>query len=118
MPAASVDEYIAAQPEPVQPRLREMRAIIRAALPQATETISYGVPTYKVAGHGRGGFVSFGAAKNHCALYGPALDAFPDELSRYSTSKGTVRFPLDEPLPADLVRRLVLAKFGETDRQP
>ena len=89
-----------------------MRGILLDALPQATETISYGLPTYKVAGHGRGGFVSFGAAKEHCALYGAALNAFPEEIGGYSVSKGTIRFPLDQPVPADLVRRLVQAKFA------
>ena len=109
--AASVDQYIASQPAVVQSRLVEMRAILIDVLPQAIETISYGIPTYKMLGHGRGGFVSFGAAKGHCALYGAALDAFPNEVATYSVSKGTIRFPLDRPVPADLVRRLVQAKF-------
>jgi uncharacterized protein YdhG (YjbR/CyaY superfamily) len=109
--AASVDEYIESQPVGVQPRLRELRGILTDALPQATETISYGIPTYRVPGHGRGGFVSFGAAKDHCALYGAPLDTYPHEVSAYSVSKGTIRFPLDRPVPADLVRRLVQAKF-------
>jgi len=107
MPFATVDEYIAAQTPAAQERMREFRAVIREALPDARETISYGVPTYKMPK----GFVSFGAAKRHCALYGPALDAFPDELAAYKTSKGTVQFPLDQPIPSDLVRRLVQAKF-------
>ena len=102
----TVDDYIAAQSIKVQPRLRELRAIILAALPGATEVISYGMPTYKY-GTAR---CYFGAAKNHCALYGSAMDAFPDELRDYSTSKGTVRFPLDRPIPGELVRKLVTAK--------
>jgi len=104
---ASVDDYIAAQPLQTQERLGELRQAVRGALPHAREVISYGMPTYKVPG----GFVSFGAAKRHCALYGSAQDAFSDELRGYSTAKGTVRFPLDRPIPQALVRKLVLAKF-------
>jgi uncharacterized protein YdhG (YjbR/CyaY superfamily) len=106
MAPATVDEYIAAQAPEVQPRLREMREIIRGALPEATEVISYGMPTYVVAGRR----VHFGAAKRHCALYGVPLDAYPDDLRGYETSRGTVRFPLDRPVPKDLVRKLVTAK--------
>jgi uncharacterized protein YdhG (YjbR/CyaY superfamily) len=105
---ASVDEYIAAQPAAAQPMLRELRATIRAALPQAEELVSgYNLPTYKVGGKA---VTYFGAAKKHCALYGVLRDGFEEELQPYGdVSKGTVRFPLDQPLPADLVRRLVLA---------
>jgi uncharacterized protein YdhG (YjbR/CyaY superfamily) len=105
-----VDEYIAAQPAEVQPRLRELRAAVRAALPDAAEVISYGLPTYRF-GPGSS-YVSFGAAKRHCALYGSAVDQFREELRDYQTSKGTVRFPLDRPIPAELVRKLVLAKVA------
>jgi uncharacterized protein YdhG (YjbR/CyaY superfamily) len=107
-PFGTVDDYIAAQSTRVQPGLRELRAIIRAAVPEAVEVISYGLPTYKF----RGGFVSFGAAKRHCALYGSAMDAFAKELRGFDTSKGTVRFPLDQPIPEELVRKLVLAKVA------
>jgi uncharacterized protein YdhG (YjbR/CyaY superfamily) len=106
---ATVDDYIAAQSAAAQPRLYELRDAIRSAVPEATELISYGMPTYKL----RVSFVSFGAARRHCALYGSAMDAFPDELCDYDTSKGTVRFPLDQPIPHELVRKLVIAKaFG------
>ena len=86
----SVDDYIAAQSAEAQPRLRELRAIIRAAVPDAAEVISYGMPTYKF----RVGSVYFGAAKHHCAVYGFALHAFAEELRDFDTSKGTLRFPL------------------------
>jgi uncharacterized protein YdhG (YjbR/CyaY superfamily) len=62
--------------------------------------------------------VSFGAAKRHCALYGSAMDAFPDELRGFETSKGTVRFPLDRPIPADLVRSLVVTKLIGPESPP
>ena len=103
---ATVDDYIAAQSAAAQPRLRELRAIIRAAVPGATEIISYGLPTYRLGV----GSVYFGAAKRHCALYGSALDSFPEELQGLDTSKGTVRFPLDRPIPEELVHKLVVAK--------
>jgi len=103
---ATVDEYIAAQPAAAQPRLRELRAIIRAAVPEAAERISYGMPTFSFAT----GSVYFGAARRHCALYGSAMDACADELRGFDTSKGTVRFPLDQPIPEALVRKLVTAK--------
>jgi uncharacterized protein YdhG (YjbR/CyaY superfamily) len=105
---STVDDYIAAQPADVQPRLRELRDIIRDALPQATEVISYGMPTYTYAGRR----VHFGAAKHHCALYGSAMDQFADELRGFKTAKGTIQFPLDQPIPKELVRKLVTAKLG------
>jgi uncharacterized protein YdhG (YjbR/CyaY superfamily) len=115
MPAhATVDDYIAAQSAQTQPRLHELRAIIRAAVPDAAEVIAYDIPTYKF----RGAMVSFGAAKRHCALYGSAMDAFPDELRGFETSKGTVRFPLDRPIPADLVRSLVVTKLIGPESPP
>jgi uncharacterized protein YdhG (YjbR/CyaY superfamily) len=109
---ATVDDYIAAQSAEAQPRLRELRAVIRAAVPEATESISYGLPTYSL----RARFVHFGAAKRHCALYGSALGDFAEELRGYDTAKGTVRFPLDKPIPADLVTKLVTAKAAGQQR--
>jgi uncharacterized protein YdhG (YjbR/CyaY superfamily) len=107
---ASVDEYIAGQPALTQTRLRELRSAVRDAAPEASEVISYGIPTYKV----RGAMVSIGAAKRHCALYGVPLDACPEALEAYSTSKGTVRFPLEQPVPRELVQTLVRAKLASS----
>ena len=104
---SSVDEYISAQPVETQARLRELRAIIRQVVPDATEVISYDMPTYKLGGRR----VQFGAAKRHCALYGSAIDRFTNELRDFKTLKGTVQFPLDRPIPANLVRNLVAAKL-------
>ena len=103
----TVDDYIGAQPALAQPRLRELRAIIRAAAPQATEVISYGMPTYELGGRR----VHFGAARRHCALYGSAIDLFTNELRDFKTLNGTVQFPLDRPIPETLVRNLVIAKL-------
>jgi uncharacterized protein YdhG (YjbR/CyaY superfamily) len=100
---ATVDEYIAAQSEAARPRLRELRSIIHDVVPAATESISYGMPAYKLGASA----VYFAAAKRHCALYGVPLA----EVRGYKTSKGTLQLPLDQPVPAELVRELVLAKL-------
>lgn len=105
---SSVDDYIAAQPEPQRNRLLELRAAVREAAPEASEVIGYGMPTYKLGGRS----VHFGAAQRHCALYGVPVEAFAEQLTEYRTSRGTVQFKLDRPVPAELVRTLVTAKFG------
>ena len=104
----TVDEYIAGQSAQAQPRLRELRALIRTVVPDASEVISYGMPTYK-RGRQR---VHFALARGHYALYGVPIEPFADKLAGFKTSKGTVQFPLDQPLPAELVRALVAAKFA------
>jgi uncharacterized protein YdhG (YjbR/CyaY superfamily) len=110
---ATVDDYIAAQPPEAQARLRELRAIVRGAVPQATEVISYGMPTYRL-GKRR---VHFAAAKRHCALYGSAIDLFANEVRNFKTLKGTIQFPLDQPIPEDLVRKLVVAKLLDEQQE-
>ena len=112
MVAASVDEYIAAQTVEAQARLGELRAIIRDTIPEAQEIISYGMPAYRLP---VGVVTYFGAAKKHCALYGLVPEGFADELGGYRRSKGAVRFPLDRPIPADLVRKMVLAKLADRE---
>ena len=106
---ATVDEYIDAQPAQAQQRLRELRAVFRAALPDAAEVISYGLPTYKFGA----GFVYFGAAKRHCAIYGSSTVALAEDLRGFRQVKGTVRFPLDQPIPEVLVRKLLEATLAE-----
>lgn len=93
---ASVDDYIASFPADVQPRLVELRQTIHAAAPDAEETISYHMPTYIL--HGR--LVYFAAWKKHIALYaaGSAAAAYPEELAPYLQAKGTLQFPLSQPL--------------------
>src|SRR5258708_39473235 len=106
MPAPqTVDEYINAQPAEAQTRLNELRAIFRAALPDAAEVISYGMPTYKFDA----GSMYFGAAKRHCAIYGSSKVALAEELRAFRQAKGTVRFPLDKRIPAVLVTKLIAA---------
>jgi uncharacterized protein YdhG (YjbR/CyaY superfamily) len=105
----SVDAYIASYPEAVQRVLKRVRSIIRRALPGAEEAISYGIPTYKWQGRP---VLYFAGWKGHYSLY-PSGDhlvaAFKDELAPYAVSKGTIRFPLSEPVPAKLVEGI--AKF-------
>jgi uncharacterized protein YdhG (YjbR/CyaY superfamily) len=105
---STVDDYIANQSDEAQLRLHELRSIIRAAIPECVEGISYGIPTYKLDDR----VVSIGAARKHCALYGTPMDLFRDELRGFKTLKGTVQFPLDQPVPDALVRKLVLAKLA------
>jgi uncharacterized protein YdhG (YjbR/CyaY superfamily) len=105
----SVSDYIAAQPPELQRVLRRVRAIVRKALPGAEEVISYQIPTYKLHGIA---VVYFAGWKRHYSLYpaGAALvAAFTAELAPYKVTKGTIRFPLDEPVPAKLIERI--AKF-------
>src|SRR5262245_1552559 len=102
-----VDDYIASQPDEVQPVLQRVRRIIRRALPDAEETISYRIPTYKQIGQD---VVYFAAFKQHWSLYpvtGAVRAQLTRELASYEGGKGTVRFPLSEPMPARLVDRIV-----------
>jgi uncharacterized protein YdhG (YjbR/CyaY superfamily) len=105
--SGGVAAYIAKQPTAAQPILQRVRRIIRKVLPDAEETISYQIPTYKL--HGQY-VVYFAGWKKHWSLYpvtGAARAALEADLEPYELSKGTIRFPLDEPLPAKLVERIV-----------
>ena len=113
--AKDVDAYLAAAPAEAQPMLAQLRKLIRAAAPKAQETISYQIPAYKYEGRP---LVYFGAAKKHCGLYGigsSVIVAFQEELEGYAGSKGTIQFPLNKPLPARLVTRLVKAQAAENE---
>ena len=104
-PFDTADQYIDAQPQAAQTRLRELQAIVHEVLPDAAGVISYGMPTYRFPG----GALYFGAGKRHVAVYGFATEPFKDELSGFQQSKGTVRFPLDRPIPSELVRKMAQA---------
>jgi uncharacterized protein YdhG (YjbR/CyaY superfamily) len=113
-PTASqdIDEYIAGFPENVRELLTKIRTTIREAAPDAEEAIKYRMPTFTLHGN----LVHFAAFKNHIGFY-PAprgIEAFKDELSAYEGAKGTVRFPLDKPIPFDLIRRIVEFRVKET----
>jgi uncharacterized protein YdhG (YjbR/CyaY superfamily) len=112
----SIDEYLAGVPEPARTTLNTIRATIRAAVsPEATEVISYRIPAVKY----KGMLVWFGAFSDHCSLFpGPGImEAFKDELKRYSISKGTIQFPLDKPLPATLLRKIVKARVAANEKK-
>ncbi len=107
----TIDEYIAAFPEEKRTTLEALRATIRAAAPDAEECISYNMPAFALHGI----LVYFAAAKNHIGFYPTpsAIAAFQEELSAYAGSKGAVRFPMDQPLPIDLIRRIVQFRVAE-----
>lgn len=110
--AKSIDAYIAAFPPGTQEILEQMRAIIRATVPDATETMSYAIPTFDVDGKH---LVHFAGFARHVGFYPTpsGMAAFDDELAAYKHGKGSVQFPLEEPLPADLIRRMVVFRVGE-----
>ena len=111
----TVDEYLAGVPEPARSTLEKVRAVIRsAAPPEATEVISYGIPMFKY----KGMLMGFAAFSDHCSLFPGALpEAFKKELKHFPTSKGTIRFPVDKPMPAQLVKRLVKARMAENENK-
>jgi uncharacterized protein YdhG (YjbR/CyaY superfamily) len=104
-PYKDIDAYISAQPENIQVLLDTIRETIKQAAPEATEMISYQMPAFKL----HGPLAYFAAYKNHIGFYPTPLPivAFKEELSIYKTSKGAVQFPLDQPLPLDLITRMV-----------
>jgi uncharacterized protein YdhG (YjbR/CyaY superfamily) len=112
-----VDEYLARLPQPARGTLSRIRATIRAAAPpDATEAISYGMPAFKY----KGGLVAYAAFSNHCSFFpmDPAvIEAFRDELKAYQTSKGTIQFPVDKPLPAALVKKIVKTRVAGNEQK-
>jgi len=107
------DEYLAALSEDKRAALQKLRKTIRAAAPKAEEYIGYGLAAFRLDGMP---LVALGATKNHCAFYlmsGSTVAAHEGELEGYDTSKGTIRFAADKPLPAALVTRLVKARIAE-----
>ncbi len=111
---ANVDDYLARVPEPARGTLNRVRAAIRsAAPPETTETISYGMPMFKY----KGMLVGLAAFGKHCSLFpGPGvIETFRKELESFPTSKGTIRFPVDKPLSAALVKKLVRARVAEIE---
>lgn len=100
-----IDAYIAACPAEVQEKLKALREVIREEAPLAKEKISYGLPTF----HQEQNLIHFAAFEGHIGVYpgSEAMEVFAEELKGYSTSKGTIRIPLTEPLPFPLIRRIV-----------
>jgi uncharacterized protein YdhG (YjbR/CyaY superfamily) len=115
--AATVDEFLAAVPPDKRSALEDLRTVIRGAAPGATELINYGVPMFRL--HGKN-LVSYAAARGHCSFYvqSPAvMEAHADALAGFKTSKGTVNFTPDKPIPPDLVTSLVKARIAENARK-
>jgi uncharacterized protein YdhG (YjbR/CyaY superfamily) len=110
--ATTIDAYVAEFPPETRTVLEEMRALIRASAPDATETMSYAIPTFDM---GRRHLVHFAGYEHHIGFYPGAagIAAFQDDLGRYKSAKGSVQFPLGEPLPRDLIRRMVEFRVGE-----
>ncbi len=111
----TIDEYIAQSPKAVQPTLRKLRSTIQEAAPEAEEKISYQMPGFFLNGQ----LVWFGVHTNHIGFYPTAsgVEAFKKELSGYKQSKGAVQFPLDQPIPYELVRRIVKFKVAENHKK-
>ncbi|MBI3450610.1 MAG: DUF1801 domain-containing protein [Acidobacteria bacterium] len=110
--ARTIDEYLAGVPGDARAALEKIRRTIRAAAPKATEVISYQMPAFRDTRL----LVAFAAFKNHCSLFPmsmAAMAAHKAELARFETAKGTIRFTVDKPLPASLVRKIVKARVAE-----
>ena len=113
----TIDEYISMFPEDVRTILKNLRQTIRDAAPEAQETINYQMPTFTLNGN----LVHFAAFKNHIGFYPTptGMEAFKDELSAYKGAKGSVQFPIDQPLPLPLIRRIVEYRVKENlERKP
>lgn len=113
--AKSVEEYLARVPEPGRSTLEKVRAVIRSVAPaETTEIISYGMPTFRY----KRGLVAIAAFKDHCSFFplgASVLDAFAEDLEKFRVSKGTLHFPLDKPLPAALVKKIVKARVAQNE---
>jgi uncharacterized protein YdhG (YjbR/CyaY superfamily) len=111
----AVNSYLAKVPEPARSTLEKIRATIRSAVPaEATEGLSYGMPAFRY----KGALVAYAAFKNHCSFFPmqtSLTDTMQEELKGYRTSKGTLQFPVDKPLPAALVKKMVKARVAENE---
>ncbi len=109
--ASTIDEYIAQCPKDVQPVLRKLRAVIKEAAPGATEKISYAMPGF----HLNGMLVWFAPREDYIGFYptGEGIEAFKKELAAYECTKGSAHFPLDEPMPYDLIRKIVKYRVAQ-----
>ena len=110
----TVDEYIASFPRNVRGILEELRKVISESAPEAEETMSYGIPTFDLNGRH---LVHFAAYKDHVGFYptSSGIKAFKKELSAFKTSRGTVQFPIDKPIPFDLVKKIVKFRADENE---
>jgi uncharacterized protein YdhG (YjbR/CyaY superfamily) len=107
----TIDDFVLQYPKETQTLLQKVRETIKAVAPEATETISYGIPTFQFHGN----LVHFSGYAHHIGFYPGAsgIREFANDLSIYKTSKGTVQFPLDKPIPFDLIRRITEFRLAE-----
>ena len=112
----TIDEYIAGFPADIQKILQEIRAAIRSEAPHAGEKIGYAIPTFTLNGN----LIHFAAFKNHIGLYPTpnGLEEFKEELSGYKGAKGSVQFPLDQPMPIDLIKRITRFRVAKMMTKP
>ena len=114
---AAVEAYLAKVPEPARTTLEKVRATIRSAAPkEATECICYGMPAFRY----KGALVGYAAFKDHCSFFpmsAALIDTMADELKSYRTSKGTLQFPLDRPMTAALVKKMVKARVADNEKK-
>ncbi len=116
LPVKNIDEYLAFQPEKVMEALENLRQIIRETAPEAEEVISYGIPAFKYQGM----LVYFAAYKKHCSLFagnGALTEQMQEELKGYKTSKGTIQFTIEKPLPDELVREIVKIRMKQNEEK-
>ncbi len=112
---ANIDEYLATVPDDQRTALEKLRQQIKSIVPQAEAGIYYHLPAFRLSGKW---LVAFGSAKNHCSFYplsAATINAHQDELKKYETSKGTIRYQADKPLPLTLVRNIVKARIFENE---
>ena len=113
----TIDEYLAAVPEPARTTLTRIRGMIRSVVPaEATEAISYGMPAF----HYKGALVGFAAFENHCSFFPmdpSVIERFKEDLKNFQTSKGTIRFPVDKPPPAALVKKITKARIAQNKKK-
>jgi uncharacterized protein YdhG (YjbR/CyaY superfamily) len=112
----TVDEYLAAVPEPARSTLQKMRAVIWSVLPsEAIETISYGMPSFKF----KGSLIWYAAFSDHCSVFPTAavINEFKSELKNFEISKGTIRIPLGQPLPASLLKKMVKKRLAQVEKK-
>ena len=112
----TIDEYIVSFPPDMQEKLQGIRSVIHRAVPDAEEAIRYGIPTFRLDSHN---LVHFAAFRDHLSFFPTAsgVEKFRKELSSYALSKGTIQFPLDEPVPYDLVERIARFRAEETRKK-
>jgi uncharacterized protein YdhG (YjbR/CyaY superfamily) len=111
----TIDEYISGFPKETGKKLQQLRTVIKKLAPEATEVISYGMPAFKL----KGMLVWFAAHTKHIGLYprASAIAAFQKELSGYKNAKGSVQFPLDKPLPVELIKRIIQFRIAENEQK-